>query len=157
MDDLSNKSETDSENSLTVFEVSSSDEESRLKNNRFIKANEYHAIPPPIIGNLLTLRADISFAGLDEYAFRNKIIESQTTETNKTICTTNEVTIVKPKSVNETVMSKSKIDRDDVIIVDWTSDDEDDECADKTVSSVKPKVTQAVRSQADKSGQTSQK
>ncbi|GKF37208.1 hypothetical protein Tco_0113966, partial [Tanacetum coccineum] len=39
---------------------------------------------------------------LDEYAFRNKIIESKTTETNKTAGTTNEATIVKPKSVNET-------------------------------------------------------
>ncbi|GKB86039.1 putative ribonuclease H-like domain-containing protein [Tanacetum coccineum] len=163
MDDLSNKSETDSENSLTVFEVRSSDEESTLEKNRFTKANEYHAVPPPITGNPLTPRADISFAGLDEYAFRNKIIESKTTETNKTVGTTNEAneaneaTIVKPKSVNETVVSKSKINRDEVIIEDWTSDDEDDVSADKTVSSVKPNVTQAVRSQADKSGQTSQK
>ncbi|GJT67359.1 ribonuclease H-like domain-containing protein [Tanacetum coccineum] len=112
MDDLSNKSKTDSENNLTVFEVRSSDEESTLANNRFTKANEYHAVPPPITGNPLTLRADISFAGLDE---------------------------------------------DEVIIEDWTSDDEDDVCVVKTVSSVKPNVTQAVRSQADKSGQTSQK
>ncbi|GJU88798.1 hypothetical protein Tco_1301221 [Tanacetum coccineum] len=104
MDDLSNKSETDSENSLTIFEGPT------------------------------TLRADISFAGLDEYAFRNKIIESKTTETNKTVGTTNEATIVKPKSVNETVVSKSKINRDEVIIEDWTSDDEDDVCAVKTVS-----------------------
>ncbi|GKB81554.1 ribonuclease H-like domain-containing protein, partial [Tanacetum coccineum] len=109
-------------------EVRSSDEESTLANNRFTKANEYHAVPPPITGNPLTPRADISFAGLDEYAFRNKIIESKTTETNKTL----------------------------VIIEDWTSEDEDDVCADKTVSSVKPNVNQAVRSQANKSGQTSQ-
>ncbi|GKF75421.1 hypothetical protein Tco_0224865, partial [Tanacetum coccineum] len=87
--------------------------------------------------NPLTPRADISFAGLDEYAFRNKIIESKITETNKTVGTTN------------TVVSKSKINRDEVIIEDWTSDDEDDVCADKTISSV--------RSQADKSGQISQK
>ncbi|GJX08669.1 hypothetical protein Tco_0196601 [Tanacetum coccineum] len=142
MDDLSNKSETDSENSLTVFEVRSSDEESTLANNRFTKANEYHAVPPPIIGNPLTPRVDISFEGLDEYAFRNKIIESKTTETNKTIGTTNEATIVKPKSINETVVSKSKINRDEVIIEDWTSDDEDDVRAVKTLSSVKPNVTQ---------------
>ncbi|GKB18040.1 hypothetical protein Tco_0851963, partial [Tanacetum coccineum] len=128
MDDLSNKSETDSENSLTVFEVRSR--------------------------NPLTPRADISFAGLDEYAFRNKIIESKTIETNKTVGTTNEATIVKPKSVNETVVSKSMINRDEVIIEDWTLDDEDDVRADKTISSVKPNVTQAVRSQTDKSGQT---
>ncbi|GJU15075.1 ribonuclease H-like domain-containing protein, partial [Tanacetum coccineum] len=157
MDDLSNKSETDSENSLTVFEVRSSDEESTLANNRFTKANEYHAVPPPITGNPLTPRADISFAGLDEYAFRNKIIESKTTETNKTVGNTNEATIVKPKFVNETIVSKSKINRDEVMIEDWTSDDEDDVCVVKTVSFVKPNVTQAVRSQADKSGQTSQK
>ncbi|GJV47280.1 hypothetical protein Tco_1437492 [Tanacetum coccineum] len=157
MDDLSNKSETISENSLTVFEVRSSDDESTIANDRFTKSNEYHVVPPPITGNPLTPRADISFAGLDEYAFRNKIIESKTTETNKTVGTTNEATIVKPKSVNETVVSKSKINRDEVIIEDWTSDDEDDVCAVKTVSSVKPNVTQAVRSQADKSGQTSQK
>ncbi|GKC43146.1 hypothetical protein Tco_1060868, partial [Tanacetum coccineum] len=157
MDDLSNISETGSENSLTVFEVRSSDEESTLASNRFTKANEYHVVPPLITGNPLTPRANISFVGLDEYAFRNKIIESTTTKTNKTICTTNEATIVKPKSINETVVSKLKINRDEVIIEDWTSDDEDDVCAVKTVSSVKPNVTQAVRSQTDKSGQTSQK
>ncbi|GJS49121.1 retrovirus-related pol polyprotein from transposon TNT 1-94 [Tanacetum coccineum] len=62
--------------------------------------------------------------GLDEYTFRNKnSIESKgQSETNK---------------------------MDEVIIEDWTLDDEDDVCADKTVSSVN--VTQAVRSQADKS------
>ncbi|GJR51015.1 ribonuclease H-like domain-containing protein [Tanacetum coccineum] len=157
MDDLSNKSETISENNLTVFEVRSSDDESTIANDRFTKSNEYHVVPPPITGNPLTPRADISFAGLDEYAFRNKIIESKTTETNKTVGTTNETTIAKPTSVNETVVSKSKINRDEVIIEDWTSDDEDDVCADKTVSSVKPNVTQAVRSQTNKSGQTSQK
>ncbi|GJZ95828.1 putative ribonuclease H-like domain-containing protein [Tanacetum coccineum] len=129
--------------------LGSSDEESTLENNRFIKANEYHDVPLPITGNPLTPRPDISFAGLDEYAFRNKIIESETT--NKTVGTTNEALIVKPKSVNETVVSKSKINRDEVIIEDWTLDDEDDECADKTVSFVKPNATQAVRSQADKS------
>ncbi|GJR44862.1 JmjC domain-containing protein [Tanacetum coccineum] len=135
----------------------SSDDESTLVNDRFTKSNEYHVVPPPITGNPLTLRADISFAGLDEYAFRNKIIESKTTETNKTVGTTNEATIVKPTSINETVVSKSKINRDEVIIEDWTSDDKNDVCAVKTVSSDKPNVTQAVRSQADKSGQTSQK
>ncbi|GJT41388.1 ribonuclease H-like domain-containing protein [Tanacetum coccineum] len=131
MNDLSNKSETDSVNSLTIFEVRSSNKESTLENNRFTKANEYHVVPPPITGNPLTPRADISFARLDEYAFRNKIIESKTIETNKTVGTINEATI--------------------------TSNDEDDVCANETGSSVKPNVTQAVRSQADKSGQTSQK
>ncbi|GJW80990.1 ribonuclease H-like domain-containing protein [Tanacetum coccineum] len=68
MDDLSNKSKTDSENSLTAIEVRSSDEESTLANNRFTIANKYHVVPPPITGNPLTPRADISFTGLDDYA-----------------------------------------------------------------------------------------
>ncbi|GJY51777.1 hypothetical protein Tco_0442624 [Tanacetum coccineum] len=137
MDNLSNKSKTDSENSLTIFEVRSSDEESTLANNRFTKANEYHAIPLPqkITGNLLNPRADISFAGLDEYAIRNKIIESKTLETTKTLGNTNDKNAKKPKSVNEKVVSKSKINRDKVIIKDWTSDDKDDVCAVQTVSS----------------------
>ncbi|GJX48287.1 putative ribonuclease H-like domain-containing protein [Tanacetum coccineum] len=73
--------ETDSENSLSIFDVRSSDEENTLENDRFLK-NGYKVVPPPITGNFLTPRADISFAGLDEYAIRNKIIESQTTELN---------------------------------------------------------------------------
>ncbi|GKA32257.1 hypothetical protein Tco_0718624 [Tanacetum coccineum] len=77
-------------------------------------------------------KADISFAGLDEYAIRNKIIESKTLETTKTLGMR-------------------------FHYEDWTSDDEEDMCPVNTVSSVKPNVTQAVRSQADKSGQTSQK
>ncbi|GKC22076.1 hypothetical protein Tco_1024226 [Tanacetum coccineum] len=82
---------------------------------------------------------ELIFEGLDEYDFRNKMIESKTTETNKTVGTTNEATIVKPKSINETFMSKLKINKDEVIIEDWTSDDEDNVCAVKTVSSVNPK------------------
>ncbi|GJQ92258.1 hypothetical protein Tco_0003397 [Tanacetum coccineum] len=49
------------------------------------------------------------------------------------------------------------LDENEVIIEDWTSDDEDDVCVVKTVSFVEPNVTQAVRSQADKSGENSQK
>ncbi|GJU60473.1 hypothetical protein Tco_1238239 [Tanacetum coccineum] len=56
----------------------SSDEEISPANDRFSKADGYHAVPPPITGNFLTPRADISFAGLDEYAIRKKIIESKT-------------------------------------------------------------------------------
>ncbi|GKF17891.1 hypothetical protein Tco_0062809, partial [Tanacetum coccineum] len=126
MDDLSNKSKTDSENSMTIFEVRSR--------------------------NPLTPRADISFTGLDKYATRNKIIESKTLETTKTLGNTNDKNAEKPKSVNETIVPKSKINRDEVIIEDWTSDDEDDVCLVNTVSSVKPKVTQAVEN-----GQTSHK
>ncbi|GJX06050.1 hypothetical protein Tco_0193982 [Tanacetum coccineum] len=103
LDEMSNKSETDSEISMSVFEVRSSDEEITPANDRFSKADGYHAVPPSITGNFLTPRDDISLVGK-----------------------TNEVNIEKPKSVHESVMPKPKINRDKVIIEDWNSDDEDD-------------------------------
>ncbi|GJS13061.1 hypothetical protein Tco_0407533 [Tanacetum coccineum] len=114
---------------LEHFDVRSSDEENTPENDRFSK-NGYKAVPPPITGNFLTPRADISFAGLDEYAIRNKIIESQTTElntkTSETAGQTNDENIEKPKSASESVVSNPKIDRDRVIIEDWNSDDEEE-------------------------------
>ncbi|GKG21425.1 hypothetical protein Tco_0384020, partial [Tanacetum coccineum] len=58
---MSNNSETDSEISLSVFDVRSSDEDSTPANDRSSKADGYHAVPPPITWNFLTPRADISF------------------------------------------------------------------------------------------------
>ncbi|GJT75093.1 putative ribonuclease H-like domain-containing protein [Tanacetum coccineum] len=166
LDEMSNKSETDSEISMSVFEVRSSDEEITPANDRFSKVDGYHAVPPPITGNFLTPRADISFAGLDEYAIRKKIIKSKTTElntdtskskTSETIGKTNEVNIEKPKSVHESIMPKPKINRDKVVIEDWYSDDEDDVSEVNTVSPVKTNETQTVKTQVDKIGQISQK
>ncbi|GKF89392.1 hypothetical protein Tco_0263355, partial [Tanacetum coccineum] len=85
-------------------------------------------------GIFLTPRAVISSTGLDEYAIRNKIIESQTTKlntkTSETACQTNDANTEKPKSVSESV---PKINRDRVIIEDWNSDDEEEEYEVQTV------------------------
>ncbi|GJY22202.1 putative ribonuclease H-like domain-containing protein [Tanacetum coccineum] len=94
--------------SLSVFYVRTSDEESIPANDRFSKADGYHVVLPPITGNFLTPRANISFAGK-----------------------TNEANIQKPKTVYESV------NRDKVIIEDWNSDDEDDVSEVQTVSPVK--------------------
>ncbi|GJT99641.1 ribonuclease H-like domain-containing protein [Tanacetum coccineum] len=125
LNEMSNNSKTDSEISLSVFDVRSSDEESTPANDRFSKADGYYAIPPPITGNFLTPRADISFAGLDEYAIRKKIIESKTTELNA-----------------DTIVSTPNINKDKVIIEDWNSDDEDDVSEVQTISPVKTNETQ---------------
>ncbi|GJU19543.1 hypothetical protein Tco_1152885 [Tanacetum coccineum] len=158
MDELSNKSETDSDISMTVFEVRSSNEELTPANDRFSKANGYHAIPPPITGNFLTPRADISFAGLDEYSVRKKIIKSKTdtskSKTSETVGNTNEVNVEKPKSINESIVSTPNINKDKVIIEDWNSDDENDV---SEVSPVKTNETQTAKTQVDKIGQTSKK
>ncbi|GJR23183.1 hypothetical protein Tco_0971710 [Tanacetum coccineum] len=101
LNELSSNHETDSENSLSIFDGRSSDDEHIPENDRFSK-NGYKAVPPPITGNFLTPRADISFAGLDEYAIRNKIIESQTTKlnnkTDETAGKTNDANTEKPKT-----------------------------------------------------------
>ncbi|GKE83868.1 hypothetical protein Tco_1557610, partial [Tanacetum coccineum] len=116
LNEMSNNSETVSEISLSVFYDRSSDEESTPANDRFSKADGYHAVLPPIIGNFLTPRADISFTGLDEYNIKKKIIESKTTDLNtkpsETIGKTNETNTQKPKIVYESV------NKDKVIIED---------------------------------------
>ncbi|GJV80773.1 putative ribonuclease H-like domain-containing protein [Tanacetum coccineum] len=151
LNELSSNRETDSENSLSIFDGRSSDDEHIPENDRFSK-NGYKVVPPPITGNFLTPRADISFVGLDEYAIRNKIIESQTTELNnkigETAGKTNDANTEKPKSVSESVVSNPKINRDSVIIEDWTSDDEEEVFG---VQKVRPETRD------DKSGQNSHK
>ncbi|GJV59187.1 putative ribonuclease H-like domain-containing protein, partial [Tanacetum coccineum] len=106
IDEMSNKFQTDCEISMSIFKVRSSDEEIISANDKFSKVDGYHAVPPPITKNFLTPRADISFAGLDEFAIRKKIIKSKTTElktdtskskTSETIGNTNEVNNEKPK------------------------------------------------------------
>ncbi|GKB59901.1 hypothetical protein Tco_0916087 [Tanacetum coccineum] len=112
LNEISNNSETDSEISLSVFDVRSSDEENIPANDSFSKVDEFHVVPPPITWNFLTLRADISFAGK-----------------------TNESNTQKPKTVYESV------NRDKVIIENWNSDDEDDVSEVQTVSPVKTNET----------------
>ncbi|GKA19210.1 hypothetical protein Tco_0699125 [Tanacetum coccineum] len=126
-------------------------------NDRSSKTEGYKVVPPPIIGNFLALRADISFAGLDEYAIRNKIIESQTSElntkTSETTGQTNDANTVNPKSASESVVSNPKINKDKVIIENWYSDDEEEV---SEVQTFRPE-TQTVKTRDDKSGQTSKK
>ncbi|GKC29288.1 hypothetical protein Tco_1036582, partial [Tanacetum coccineum] len=154
MDEMSNKFETNSEISMSIFEVRSSDEEITSTNDRFSKVNGYHVVPPPITGNFLTLRVDISFTGLDEFAIRKKIIESQITKLNtKTSETAGQTNAEKPKSASESVVSNPKIDRDRVIIEDWNSDDKEEEYEVQIVRL----ETQTVQTRDDKSGQNSKK
>ncbi|GJY51848.1 hypothetical protein Tco_0442695 [Tanacetum coccineum] len=137
LNELSSNHETDSENSLSIFVGRSSDDEHIPENDRFSK-NRYK-----VVGNFLTPRADISFVGLDEYAIRNKIIESQTNDTNT----------VKPKLASESVVYSPKINRDSIIIEYWTSDDEEEV---SRVQKVRPE-NQIVKTRDDKNGQNSHK
>ncbi|GJS52249.1 putative ribonuclease H-like domain-containing protein [Tanacetum coccineum] len=123
--------------------------------DEFSKADGYHAVPPPITGNFLTPRADISFACLDEYDIRKKIIKSKTTKPKDN--TSDSKTSETIGKTNEFEKSKTKINRDKVIIEDWNSDDGDDVSEVNTASPVKTNETQTVKTQVDKIGQISQK
>ncbi|GJS05825.1 hypothetical protein Tco_0322333 [Tanacetum coccineum] len=103
---------------MSVFENRSSDEEISPVNDRFSKADGYHAVPPPMTWNFLTPRADISFAGLDEYAIRKKIIESKTdtskSKTSETVDDEDDVSAVKivsPVKTNETQIVRNQVDK----------------------------------------------
>ncbi|GJV16351.1 hypothetical protein Tco_1361674 [Tanacetum coccineum] len=114
-----------------IFSVTMAEEQCT---NKMIFFTEHCHLFFDVEGNFLTPRADISFAGLDEYAIRNKIIESQTTELNtKTSETAGQTNVEKPKSANESVVSNPKINRDRVIIEDWNSYDEEKEYEVQTV------------------------
>nr|GEX41258.1 hypothetical protein [Tanacetum cinerariifolium] len=49
-----------------MFDNHSSDEENSLANDRFKKGEGYHAVPPPLTGNYMPPKRDLSFAGLDD-------------------------------------------------------------------------------------------
>nr|GEW14661.1 ribonuclease H-like domain-containing protein [Tanacetum cinerariifolium] len=65
----------------TVFDNLSSDKENSLANDRFKKGKEYHAVPPPLTGNYMLPKSDISFARLDDSIYKFKISETVTSLT----------------------------------------------------------------------------
>nr|GEU33375.1 ribonuclease H-like domain-containing protein [Tanacetum cinerariifolium] len=60
----------------TVFDNRSSDEENSLANDRFKKGEGFHVVPPPLIGNYMPPKPDLSFSGLDDSIFKFKISET---------------------------------------------------------------------------------
>ncbi|GJV49346.1 putative ribonuclease H-like domain-containing protein [Tanacetum coccineum] len=70
-----------------------------------------------------------------------------------TTCQTNDTNTIKTKLASESVVSNPKINRDSVIIEDWTLDDEEEVFG---VQKVRPE-NQTVKTRDDKSGQNSHK
>nr|GEV53716.1 hypothetical protein [Tanacetum cinerariifolium] len=65
----------------TVFDNRLSDEKNSLANDRFKKGEGYHAVPPPLTGNYMPPKSDLSFAGLDGSIYKFKISETVTSLT----------------------------------------------------------------------------
>nr|GEW86511.1 ribonuclease H-like domain-containing protein [Tanacetum cinerariifolium] len=80
----------------TVFENRSSDEENSIANDRFMKGEGYHAVPPPFTGNYMPPKPDLSFAGVDDSIYKFKISET-VTSLAKDAPETSTASVEKPK------------------------------------------------------------
>nr|GEU41206.1 putative ribonuclease H-like domain-containing protein [Tanacetum cinerariifolium] len=68
-------------------------------NDKYKAGEGYHAVPPPYTGNFMPPRPDLSFAGLDDFAFKSKISETVTSvhETKTSASKTSKESMEKPK------------------------------------------------------------
>nr|GEU90368.1 ribonuclease H-like domain, reverse transcriptase, RNA-dependent DNA polymerase [Tanacetum cinerariifolium] len=69
---------SEEEATKTVFDNHSSDKENSLANDRFKKGEGFHTVPPPLTGNYMPPKPDLSFAGLDDSIYKFKISETIT-------------------------------------------------------------------------------
>nr|GEV21155.1 hypothetical protein [Tanacetum cinerariifolium] len=65
----------------TVFDNHLSDEENNLANDRFKKGEGYYAVPPPLTGNYMPPKSNLSFDGLDDSIYTFQISETVTSVT----------------------------------------------------------------------------
>nr|GEU52694.1 ribonuclease H-like domain-containing protein [Tanacetum cinerariifolium] len=102
----------------SVVDSHKSDGDDNQVNDWFKKGEGYHALPPPYTRNYMPLRANLSFARLDNYVFESKVSETITSvpkiETNASKISKD--SLEKPKTVRSSAP----------IIEDWESDSEDE-------------------------------
>nr|GEX01527.1 hypothetical protein [Tanacetum cinerariifolium] len=90
-----------------VIDSHESDGEDNQVNDRFKKCEGYHAVPPSYTRNYMPLRADLSFAGLDDSVFKFAISEIVTsvneteTSTSKTINTARSKAVINAVRTNQ--------------------------------------------------------
>nr|GEV37254.1 integrase, catalytic region, zinc finger, CCHC-type, peptidase aspartic, catalytic [Tanacetum cinerariifolium] len=118
----SNPSSSSSSNSKeevteTVFDNHSSDEENSVANDRLKKGKGYHAVPPPLTGNYMPPKPDLSFAGLDDSIYKFKISETVTSlaKDEKDAPETSTACVEKPKEDRSSAP----------LIKDWETDSDD--------------------------------
>nr|GEV28348.1 ribonuclease H-like domain-containing protein [Tanacetum cinerariifolium] len=115
--DLNDIHVTESEVLNDMVDSYESDRDDNQVNDRFKKGEEYHAVSPPYTGNYMPLRADVSFAGLDNFVFKSKVSET--------------ITIMPKIESNVSKTSKDSLEKSKIvrssapIIEDWESDSED--------------------------------
>nr|GEY40862.1 hypothetical protein [Tanacetum cinerariifolium] len=102
----------------TVFDNCSSDDENSLPNDRFKIGKGYHAIPPPLTGNYMPPKPDLSFAKLDDSIYNFKISEIVTSlpKYDKDAPETSTASIETPKEDRSSAP----------LIQDWETDSDND-------------------------------
>nr|GEY35616.1 reverse transcriptase [Tanacetum cinerariifolium] len=115
--------------------VSEIDEDNNQAKDRYKVGIGYDVVLPPYTGNYMLPRANLSFAGLDDYVFKFNISETKTS--------VNENELIASKSSEEIREEPKTVRSSAPIIEDWESDYED-ECEDKT--STKQEISIATKS-----------
>ncbi|GJV04212.1 putative ribonuclease H-like domain-containing protein [Tanacetum coccineum] len=109
-----------------VFDNHERDGDDNLVNDRFKKVKGYHVVPPPYIGNYMPSRPDVSFAGLDDYVYKTKVSETETS-----ISKTSKDIVENPKTVRPSAL----------IIEEWDTDSDNDSVFIPKSDQTKPKFT----------------
>ncbi|GKA89501.1 ribonuclease H-like domain-containing protein [Tanacetum coccineum] len=110
----------------SVFNSRESDVDDSTVNDRFKTGEGFHAVPPPYTGNYIPSRHDLSFAGLDDFVYKTKVSETETS-----ISKTSKDIIEKPKTVRPSAY----------IIEEWDSDSDNDSMFRPKSDQTKPKFT----------------
>nr|GEU57829.1 ribonuclease H-like domain-containing protein [Tanacetum cinerariifolium] len=101
----------DEEVTETFFHNRSSDEENNLANDRFKKGEGYNAVPPPLTGNYMPPKPDLSFAGLDDSIHKFKISETVTSlaKDDKDAPETSTASVEKPKEYRDNTVGSEAV------------------------------------------------
>ncbi|GKD26790.1 ribonuclease H-like domain-containing protein, partial [Tanacetum coccineum] len=116
----------ESEVAHNVFNSRESDVDDSPVNDRFKTGKGFHAVPLPYTGNYMPSRPDLSFAGLDDFVYKTKVSETETS-----ISKTSKDIAEKPKTVRPSAP----------IIEDWNTDIDNDSVFRPKSDQTKPKFT----------------
>ncbi|GJR03173.1 putative ribonuclease H-like domain-containing protein [Tanacetum coccineum] len=104
-----------------VFDIRESDGDDNL-----VGVKGYHVVPPSYTGNYMPSRPDLSFAGLDDYVYKTKVSEIETS-----ISKTSKDIVEEPKTVRLSAP----------IIEEWDTDSDNDGVFRPKSDQTKPKFT----------------
>ncbi|GJV39117.1 ribonuclease H-like domain-containing protein, partial [Tanacetum coccineum] len=110
----------------SVFNSRESDVDDSPVNDRFKIGEGFHAVPPPYTGNYMPSRPNLSFDGLDDFVYKTKVSETETS-----ISKTSKDIVEKPKTVRPSAP----------IIEDWDTDSDNDSVFRPKSDQTKPKLT----------------